>query len=193
MFWNKERYTTVKGLAAGAIGGLVGSFAMNQLQAGMSRLLENPHDRADKKERARQAQGWKEHREPAQPQDAEVENATVKAAIAVSETVFHHKLRPDQRARAGNAMHYAFGIAIGALYGMSAEEWDAVRAGQGTAFGAALWLTSDEIAVPVLKLAKPPQEYPIRVHAMALASHLVYGVTTELVRRALRYGVLSKR
>jgi putative membrane protein len=186
MFWERERHRTIKGLAAGALGGLIGSFAMNQFQAGMSKLFEHPRQAPDKKERARQAQGWKEHREPEKPQNEDVENATVKAAIAVSRTVFHHELQPEERQPAGNAMHYAFGTVSGALYGAVAEDWDAVGAAGGAAFGAALWLTSDEIAVPVLKLSKPPQEYPLRVHAMALAAHLVYGISTELVRRALR-------
>jgi putative membrane protein len=192
MFWNKERHSILKGLAAGAIGGLVGSFAMNQFQAGMSKLFEHPRQPAGKKNRARQAQGWKEHREPAQSQDAEVENATVKAAAAVSEAVFHHELKREERQPAGNAIHYAFGTVTGAMYGILAEEWDSVRAGQGTAFGAALWLTSDEIAVPAFNLSKPPLEYPARVHAMALGAHLAYGLTTEVVRRTLRGGLLSK-
>jgi uncharacterized membrane protein YagU involved in acid resistance len=183
MFWKKERHGTLKGLAAGAIGGLVGSFAMNQFQAGMSKLFEDGRQPPEKKERARQAQGWKEHRQPEEP---EVENATVKAAAAVSEAVFHHELQPEERQTAGNAMHYTYGTVTGALYGMAAEDWDAIQVGAGAAFGAGLWLTSDEIAVPLLGLAKPPQEYPLHVHAMALAAHLVYGVTTELVRRALR-------
>jgi hypothetical protein len=37
-----------------------------------------------------------------------------------------------------------------------------------------------------MKLSKGPGEYPPRVHAMGLGSHLVYGLTTEIVRRALR-------
>jgi putative membrane protein len=188
MFWKKERHRTLKGLAAGAAGGLVASFVMNQFQAGMSKLFEQPEQQEEKKERARQAQGWKEH---GQPEDAEVENATVKAAAAISQAVFHHELKREERQPAGNAMHYAYGTATGALYGMGAEDWDALKLGAGTAFGAAVWLTGDEIAVPLLKLSKPPQAYPVRVHAMALAAHLVYGLTTEVVRRALRESLRS--
>ena len=191
MFWKRERHRTLKGLAAGALGGLVGSFAMNQFQAGMSKLFEHRQQPPEKKERARQAQGWKEHREPGNSQDTDVENATVKAAAAVSKAVFHHELEPEERQPAGNAIHYAFGAVAGALYGSAAEDWDAIRAGAGTAFGGALWLTSDEIAVPLLKLSKAPQEYPLHVHAMALAAHLVYGVSTELARRVLRGSLRS--
>jgi len=37
-----------------------------------------------------------------------------------------------------------------------------------------------------LGLKKPPTEYPLSEHAYALASHLVYGLTTEMVRGAVR-------
>jgi hypothetical protein len=173
----------VKGLAAGAVGGAVASYAMNQFQAAASKLFERPQHHPEKKERARQAQGWKEHREES---GGEEENATVKAATAVAESVFQQELEEDEKQPAGNALHYAFGVVSGAIYGAAAERWDMIRAGQGTAFGAALWVAADEVAVPALKLSKPPAAYPARTHAMALASHLVYGLTTELVRRALR-------
>jgi putative membrane protein len=192
MFWNKQRPSTIKGLAAGAIGGAIASFAMNQSQTAMSKLFEHPRQDPRKKQEARQAQGWKEHREPAQPQDADTENATVKAAVAISEKAFGHELKREERQPAGNAVHYAFGIFTGALYGAMVEEWQGARAGEGTAFGAALWLVSDEVAVPAAGLAKGPWEYPLRTHAMALAAHLVYGFTAEMVRRSLRAGVLSK-
>ena len=171
-----------KGIIAGAIGGAVGSFAMNQFQAAASRLFEHPQQHPRKRERARQAQGWKEHREP---QGGEEENATIKAAVAVADAA-GVKLPEDAKQPAGNAMHYGFGIASGAVYGALAEKWDGARACEGTAFGAVLWLIADEIAIPAMKLSKPAREYPPRVHAMALGSHVVYGFTTEMVRRALR-------
>jgi hypothetical protein len=41
------------------------------------------------------------------------------------------------------------------------------------------------VAVPALGLSKKPTESPAAVHAYALASHAVYGLTTDLVRRAV--------
>ncbi len=40
-----------------------------------------------------------------------------------------------------------------------------------------------EIGVPLTGLSKPPTEYPLKDHASAFAAHLVFGVTTEGVRR----------
>jgi uncharacterized membrane protein YagU involved in acid resistance len=60
------------------------------------------------------------------------------------------------------------------------------RLGFGSVFGAAVWAVMDEVAVPALGFAKPALEYPLSTHAYALASHVVYGVTTEAVSRGIR-------
>jgi hypothetical protein len=206
------RQSIWKGMAAGALGGAAASFAMNRFQAAASRLFEHPRQDEQEKRRARQAQGWKEHRERGdgdeqekrrarQAQgwkehrergDGEEENATVKAAVAVAEAA-GTELNEEEKRAGGNAMHYAFGIVTGALYGATVEKWPAARAGTGMVFGAAVWVAADEVAVPAFGLSKPPRAYPARVHAMALGSHLIYGLVTELTRRALRRGLRGRR
>ncbi|HWS99842.1 MAG TPA: DUF1440 domain-containing protein [Pyrinomonadaceae bacterium] len=116
----------------------------------------------------------------------EQDDATVKAARAVSEGVFGHELKESEKETAGAVVHYAFGTATGGLYGAVAELSPEVTAGAGLPFGVAFWLVADETAVPLLGLAKAPTEYPVSTHVYALASHLVYGLTAELVRRAVR-------
>ena len=83
-------------------------------------------------------------------------------------------------------MHYAFGASTGAVYGAMAELAPGVTAGSGLMFGAAVWVVADEAIVPALGLSKPPTEYPLSVHAYALSAHLVYGLTAEITRRAVR-------
>ena len=61
-----------------------------------------------------------------------------------------------------------------------------VTAGTGGGYGAAVWLIGDEAVVPLLGLSKPPSQYPASTHVYALASHLVYGLTLEGGRRAVR-------
>jgi uncharacterized membrane protein YagU involved in acid resistance len=39
--------------------------------------------------------------------------------------------------------------------------------------------------VPLAGLSKAPTEYPLSSHASAFATHLVYGATTEAVRKLL--------
>ena len=169
-----------KGIVAGLAGGLVASWTMNQFQAAWTRLAENtekPHGAQS----MQPAEGSKE--EGSKEND---ENATVKAARAISEGVFGHELEESEKEPAGAAVHYAFGTASGALYGALAELAPQVTTAVGIPFGAAFWLLADEVSVPLLGLSKGPTEYPLSTHAYALASHIVYGATAELSRRAVR-------
>jgi len=49
--------------------------------------------------------------------------------------------------------------------------------------GTALWLLADEIAMPVVGLSKSTLQRPLEMHLQSFAAHIVYGVTTEHVRR----------
>jgi putative membrane protein len=129
------------------------------------------------------SEGSKGDDQDAKEQD---DDATVKAAKAISKGVFGHELQESEKKPAGTAVHYAFGMVSGGLYGALAEVVPQVTTAAGVPFGAAFWLLADEISVPLLGLSKGPTEYPPSTHAYALASHLVYGATAELSRRALR-------
>jgi putative membrane protein len=172
-----------KGLAAGLVGGLVASWTMNRFQDVWFKLTEEFGQSAEESSagggdsESRQAQGGGEE---------QTDDATVKAASAISEGVFDHELTKSEKRWAGPAVHYAFGTSVGGLYGAVAELAPEVTAGAGLPFGAAFWLVADEGAVPLLGLSKGPTEYPLSTHAYALASHFVYGLTAEAVRRAVR-------
>lgn len=170
----REDGDVLKGLVAGVVGGLVASLAMNQFQALWSKLSEE----------VEQAEGTKKKKESQQEEGGG--DATVKAAEAISEAVFNHELTKREEKVVGPAVHYAMGATSGAIYGVLAELTPLVTVGAGLPFGTAVWLAADEAAVPALGLSKPPTEVPLSTHAYALASHFVYGLTTEAVRRAVR-------
>lgn len=155
-----------RGALAGIAGGLIASYAMNQFQAALAKT-------------APQAQ-------PAGQQAASPEPLAVKVANAVSHKILDRDLSSSEKDVAGEAVHYAFGAAAGAIYGVVAEAAKAPRFGFGALFGSVLWFLGDEVAAPQLGLSKPASAYPASVHASAWASHLVYGITTDLVRRGLR-------
>lgn len=168
-----------KGLAAGVVGGLVASWVMEEFQALWNKAaesLEESRGGEGSKGEGGQSQGGGEEQEP----------ATVKAAEAVSENVFGHELTKGEKEVAGPAVHYAMGAGSAAVYGVLSEFVPEVTTGAGVPFGAAVWLLADEAAVPALGLSKGPTEYPLSKHAYSLASHFVYGLTTEFVRRGVR-------
>jgi putative membrane protein len=176
-----------KGLAAGVVSGLVASVAMNQFQALWSKLtegVEKSHGAQSLQQGSPQHGVGRELQE--RGSDEEEDDAAERLANAISEGVFDHELSRSEKEVAGTAVHYAFGVTTGALYGAVAEILPNVTAGVGLPFGAFIWLTADEGAVPALGLSKSPTEYPLSTHAYALASHFVYGLTAEVVRSAVR-------
>jgi len=172
----------LKGMVAGLAGGLIASWTMNQFQAAWTRIAEG-----NEKPHGAQSMQPSEGSQGDHAQDtAEQDDATVETAKAISKNVFGHELQESEKKPAGAAVHYAFGTMTGGLYGALAEVTPQVTTAAGLPFGAGFWLLADEISVPLLGLSKGPTEYPVSTHAYALASHLVYGMTAELSRRALR-------
>lgn len=169
-----------KGLVAGLIGGLVASWIMNRFQDGWSRLAQG-NRRSPRGQNEFHSQPESDEERIVEPED----DTTVKTASAISEGVFDHKLTQREKKVAGTAVHYALGTGVGGLYGAVAEVAPKVTTGAGLPFGAVFWLVVDEGAVPILSLSKGPTQYPLGTHVYALASHFVYGVTTELVRRVV--------
>jgi uncharacterized membrane protein YagU involved in acid resistance len=178
---------TLKGVAAGALAGLVGGFVMEQFQNLWSKLSEDEAD-SEPAQPPRQ-NGSRQPRESEQQSQEDDEPATEKVADAISHEVFDHELTEDERRVAGPAVHYAISVTNGVVYGALAELTPVATIGFGLPFGAAVWAIADETIVPLLGLSKPPTRYPLSKHVYALASHLVYGATTEAARRLVR-GVL---
>ena len=176
-----------KGLAAGVVGGLVASYAMNQFQALWSKLAVGEERQHGAQTLQKGPPGHGVARELQQRNDDEEDaDATERAAEAISQGLFGHRLTKSEKETGGVVAHYAMGVTSGALYGATAELVPETTAGFGLPFGAAVWAVADEGVVPALGLSKPPTEYPLSTHAYALASHLVYGLAAEVVRRAVR-------
>lgn len=163
--------SALKGLLAGVVAGVVASWTMDRFQywwlsfgGGDERALQQPPS-----EEGNQA-----------------EPATVQTASAISEGIFGHSLTAREKEIAGPMVHYAVGATAGAVYGIAAEYEPDVTSLAGIPFGAAFWMVVDEGALPLLGLAKGPTAYSISTHAYALVSHLVFGMTAEVLRSTVR-------
>jgi hypothetical protein len=175
-----------KGIVAGAAAGLAATWVMGEFQSAWSKVQEKrKQSRTEEKQQIER-----------QSNEGQSEDATMKTAGAVART-FGKELSMDQKKRFGPVVHYGFGALMGAVYGGLSEEFSPASTAWGTAFGSALFIVADEIAVPALGLAPGPSETPLNIHLYAWASHLVYGATLESVRRpvrsALGYDSLASR
>src|SRR5438874_11083514 len=159
-----ENHALAKNVVAGVIGGLVASWTMEYFQRALGRISEDMG--------GAEGGGGQQHRQP------QSEPATYKAADAVAKAVTGHKVPRAYKPTAGAAVHYAFGGAVGAMYGAATANTPDVAAWGGIPFGATVWLIADEAGVPLAGLSKPPTEYPLTSHLSAFATHLIYGATT---------------
>ena len=168
---------TMAGAAAGALGGLVGSWMMVRFNHVVGGRRANQR-------------GHAEHREQASPNahDGTISNepGSIKMAALAGEAVAGHPIGEREQESLAPLFHYGFGMVVGALYGALAEREPQATMMAGLPFGATVWVVADESGLPLAGLSAPPTEYPPARHASALATHLVYGVAVEAVRRALR-------
>ena len=95
-------------------------------------------------------------------------------------------LTPTGRALGGELVHYAFGAAVGGFYGGLAEYAAWTTSGAGTLFGTGVFLAADESSMPALGLTNKPWNETLAAQGEHYLAHLVFGVATELSRRALR-------
>jgi hypothetical protein len=166
----------IQGLLAGAAGGLVGTWAMSKAQRLWTKAVDDhvPQSAGDEHD----ARDWQER--------SEGQNSNELAAQALATTFLGRRLTRDELWIAAPAIHYAFGACVGALYGAYADRMRHQGAATGVALGTTLWLTADEVAVPLIGLSEPPTRRPFEMHLQSLAAHLVYGLTAEAVRKPAR-------
>ncbi len=174
-----------KGAVAGLVAGLAATYVMTRFQE-LSGKLEKRLKGEDEDDSRHPQHSAKRGTEESTEGEGKGDDATVKAAAALSRGLFHHELSREEKKKAGPALHYGFGALTGVAYGVLAELVPAVTLGAGAPFGTAVWLAADEVSVPAFGLSGPPWESPPSVHARALGAHLVYGCATEGVRRLLR-------
>lgn len=169
-----------RGAAAGAIGGAAGASTMvlfNHLlaRAGFASDDLGRHDQ--------------HHRLDAKPNDSDAtiadEPSTRQAASRASTFVTGAPLTEQGKDVWGALVHHAFGAASGAVYGALAARVPAITAGAGIPYGVALWFGAAEVGLPLAGLARHPRDYPPVRHVASLASHCMFGMMVEAVRRVL--------
>lgn len=82
-----------------------------------------------------------------------------------------------------DGMHWSVGAAVGGAYGAMAEYFPTATANKGAAFGMALETLAEEGTLPALGLLTGSASAG---SAAKITSHVVYGVTTEVVRGLVR-------
>jgi uncharacterized membrane protein YagU involved in acid resistance len=160
-----------QGVIAGLAASWVKALTEPRLQAAAERIL--PPSAAQKQEVGADPAGRPENMPPA-------------VLVGRAATALHHgSLTDRQRLRAQEVIHYGFGAGLGVAYGAAAKRWPAVTRGRGALMGLAIYGGTHASALPALGIQRPPWRLARAAVAWESASHVVFGVALEALRRAL--------
>ncbi len=165
-----------KGLLAGLLGGAVGTLVLNLFQTASLKGTQVAEEQIGNGGKyTREQEGLLKGYERAHT----IAAVQVAGAAGIS-------LSRKQRRNSPQIVEYAFGTLCGGIYGALAEVIPEVTGGFGTVFGATLFTGASEIVIPALGWINPPSERTPVQHLGGLAGNVVYGATTEAIRRLLR-------
>ncbi|MFD1094732.1 DUF1440 domain-containing protein [Salegentibacter chungangensis] len=85
-------------------------------------------------------------------------------------------------ALAEQMVNFPIGASIGAAYGYGKKDKDHLNIGEGVILGSSTWISTHETSLPFLGLESKPKDIPIRMQLNELFAHVMFGVTTEIVR-----------
>jgi|ERR1035441_6234233 putative membrane protein len=107
-------------------------------------------------------------------------------AMAVAERMFPRVAKGESEQQTPlEPIHWGFGVAVGAAYGVVAEFFPAATAKEGATFGMAIEGLAQRGALPML--GKPADDDgTTREIASEVTSRVVYGLATETVRGFVR-------
>ncbi len=172
----------LKGLLAGALGGVAGTVAMRLYwQAATALAGEDP--RTLTSEDAPHA--LDEMSVTGGQHTQEDESSTAAVGRIAYEAVTDEEPDDETIETLSQSVHWAFGLGTSALYGAVRGPVGPLDAEGGLVFGTAVWALGDELMVPLLGLSKGPTAYPLTQHAHRFGAHLAFGLATAAATQAL--------
>jgi putative membrane protein len=151
---NKDSYSkaTGRGLVAGVIGGLAGTAVKS--------LVE--HFLTVRKVEQRSTQ--------------------IKIVDDLSTKITGSPISVDNEELAEQLVNFPIGASVGAAYGFGKKDDDELNIKDGIILGGSTWITTHETSLPMMGLEPKPTDVPIRMQMNELFAHVLFGITTEVVR-----------
>jgi hypothetical protein len=165
-----RRRTPIGALGRGLLGGLAGTAAMTAYQKLTERIESDREGGSDGGE-----DPWASAPAPAQ------------VGKRLVEGLFRTRLGSHWIPVLANAVHWAYGTAWGAAFGLVRESRRKRRILDGPAFGLAVWVASYAQLVP-MGIYELPWKCPAKTLALDVSYHLVYGAGVGAAHTAIRVG-----
>jgi hypothetical protein len=166
---------TLKGVAAG----LVGTLVMTGTLQAVARVLPTPRAAADDPDDYSDLEGLTalDDMPPVPP--------TEQVAERLATRIFRTELSLENRQRLGAGIHWAYGAFWGALSAQIQVTLRPPAVPYGIALGLAVWLVGPARLVPALGLYERPASSGLLRRMLAIAFHIVYGLSTALTLERL--------
>lgn len=155
---NSSQSNTARGIIAGVLGGLAGTF----IKSTAERFLEVRH--------------------------IDEEEAQLTVIDDLSEKITGNSLEGAGEDIAEHFAEIPLGVSVGAAYGYGKKDDEDINLFDGVILGATTWASTHETSLPLAGEEKSPSEVPIQTQLQELFAHVLFGVTTEIVR-----GFVSQR
>jgi hypothetical protein len=120
------------------------------------------------------------------------DRATASLAKVMAFHLLSRTLTPREARVIVPFVRYGIGAIAGAAYGLVTSRASAGVV-PGATWGIAIWLLGDEVVLPLLERSTKSTPEPRTAHAQALAAHIVYGITTDLVLQIVRHSASAAK
>ncbi len=138
--------TPLGAIVRGAAAGLIGT----ALMTGAQRVASDVQRRGDEG-----ADGGGPQQQPTEPDPCEQAPMPAKVARRIIEGVFHHDVPPERIPLLTHAMHWAYGIGWGSVYGVLRGSYGGRAFPQGLAFGTGVWRCRTSSSCPWASMRRP--------------------------------------
>jgi hypothetical protein len=159
-----------KAVIAGFVGGVAGAWAMDQFTRAWNAIVPDSKRRKQRPPLPYSQQEW---------------DSTSRTASQAAEFFLQRELTYRETILGAQLVHFAVGGLVMAGYAGLFPQKVKRPPASGLIFGLSLWFVAEELAMAMLKVNDPPQDYTLPMHLNSLGEHFAYGVASSLVARAL--------
>ena len=89
-------------------------------------------------------------------------------------------------------VNFPVGASVGAAYGYGKKDNDDLNLTEGMIMGTSTWISTHQTSLPILGLKDKPTDVPIKMQANELIAHVLFGITTELVRNKVNQSLKNR-
>ena len=114
--------------------------------------------------------------------EIEERSAQIKIVDDLSTKITSSPVSIQNEELAEQLVNFPIGASVGAAYGYGKRDDDELNLKDGIILGSSTWITTHETSLPMMGLEPKPTDVPMKMQMNELFAHVLFGITTEVVR-----------